>query len=147
MSNQRDDDGVPLCRRQVVVGGLVALGGLALSGCNTGLPSGPVDVGTLQDFAVGSWTLDRSGALIIGRDAAGLFAYSAICTHAGCVVEAPDASGRSICQCHGSLFDGNGGVVRGPARSDLPHFQVSISGETVMVDPGQRVSASERTAV
>jgi rieske iron-sulfur protein len=53
----------------------------------------------------------------------GVVAFSAICTHAGCVVSAWRASeGYLLCPCHGSMYDPSAGarVVGGPAPRPLP---------------------------
>jgi len=54
-----------------------------------------------------------------------LFALSAICTHRKCKLDAePDKT--FYCPCHGSTFDANGHVTKGPARRDLPVLATSI---------------------
>ncbi len=42
----------------------------------------------------------------------------AVCTHLGCVPN-PDGAGW-LCACHGSVYDGSGRIVRGPAPTNLP---------------------------
>ena len=53
------------------------------------------------------------------------------CTHQGCQ---PDPVGdRFICPCHGSEFDLEGAVLRGPAERPLPRFRVAREGEDLVV--------------
>jgi Rieske Fe-S protein len=60
------------------------------------------------------------GKLAVYRDDAGqLRALSPTCTHLGCVVEFNDAERTWDCPCHGSRFDTDGTVIRGPARKPL----------------------------
>jgi Rieske Fe-S protein len=60
------------------------------------------------------------GKLAVYRDDAGeLRALSPICTHLGCVVEFNEAERTWDCPCHGSRFDTDGTVIRGPARKPL----------------------------
>ncbi|WP_116210546.1 Rieske (2Fe-2S) protein [Streptomyces olivoreticuli] len=58
-------------------------------------------------------------------------AFSAICTHEGCVVR--DVSGGTInCPCHGSKFSASDGSVRhGPAQRPLPAERVTVQGDTI----------------
>ncbi|MGW7577269.1 Rieske (2Fe-2S) protein [Streptomyces sp. NPDC054765] len=58
-------------------------------------------------------------------------AFSAICTHAGCVVG--EVSGGTInCMCHGSKFDINdGSVKKGPATKGLAPAKVNVKGGSV----------------
>lgn len=52
-------------------------------------------------------------------------AFTSICTHQQCDVN--DFSGGTInCPCHGSQFDTNGQVVRGPAPLPLQEFITSF---------------------
>ena len=58
-------------------------------------------------------------------------ALSAVCPHAGCTV---GASGDALaCPCHGSAFDGQGKVTKGPAREDLPAVAVTVKDGKVLV--------------
>ena len=54
------------------------------------------------------------------------------CTHQGCQ---PDPVGdRFICPCHGSEFDMQGEVLRGPAERSLFRYRVSREGEDLVVE-------------
>jgi Rieske Fe-S protein len=117
------------------------------SSCAT-TPAG-VDVGDVANFPAGSWSSAGSSndPYVVAQDANGYFAFSAICTHQGCQVNPPNAAtGKSSCPCHGAQFDGNGAVLRGPARSPLPHYAVAVCGSHLYVDSSTTVDASTRTA-
>ncbi len=100
-------------------------------------------VGAETTFPVGTWKL--VGQLIIAQDANGFFAFSAICTHQGCVVDPPAKNGSTFCPCHGSRFDGNGNVLVGPATKPLAHYAVNVCGGQVYVDTSTPVAQSTRT--
>ena len=51
-------------------------------------------------------------------------ALSAKCTHLGCQVRA--SQNFLTCPCHGSTFDVQGKVVRGPAKRPLPSYPVEV---------------------
>lgn len=107
-------------------------------------PTGPISAGNVSGIAEGS--LRALSGVILGRDAGGLYAMTATCTHQGCAVR---VSGTSIsCPCHGSSFDAVGAVTHGPATSPLRHFQVVVAADgTITIDPTIPVAASARTAV
>jgi hypothetical protein len=43
------------------------------------------------------------------------FGINAVCTHLGCVVPWNQAENKFMCPCHGSQYNPEGKVVRGPA--------------------------------
>ena len=51
------------------------------------------NVGAVTSFPVGKWKLTQN--LIVSQDANGLFAFSAICTHQGCLLNPPSSNGSS----------------------------------------------------
>jgi isorenieratene synthase len=55
--------------------------------------------------------------------AAGSDAISLTCTHQGCTVQRQE-DGKFLCPCHGALYDADGRVIGGPAKRDLPRFQI-----------------------
>ncbi len=160
MSEPKNDNGhchSTLGRRQLLRLAGTATGVLlfakALPACQN--PTGSPPTGPVSGGNVSSLKLDTlqvlSSNVVVGRDSQGVYAMSAVCTHAGCLVE--DASGSSIsaglyCPCHGSSFDGNGGVTHGPARSSLQHYKVTIAADgSITVDGGTTVSADVRVPV
>lgn len=58
-------------------------------------------------------------------------AFSAICTHQGCLVGSVEDNTIS-CACHGSEFSAeDGSVVTGPATSPLDVVAVAVKGDQV----------------
>jgi cytochrome b6-f complex iron-sulfur subunit len=65
--------------------------------------------------------------------AQGFRAFSAICTHLGCIV-GWDAARRQIeCPCHAGFFDLNGRVVSGPPPRPLTEYGVVVVNNEVIV--------------
>ncbi len=124
----------------------------ALPGCSpaTGSPpSGPISAMNVSDFKLNSMRV-LSSNVVVGLDSKGPYAMSAICTHAGCVLEdnSETIAAGLYCPCHGSSFDGNGVVTHGPARSALQHYQVSVATDgSITVDGSKPVAADARTSV
>ena len=69
---------------------------------------------------------------VLFERASGPIAVSRQCTHLGCTVNFRDEKRQFLCPCHQSLFDSNGKYLKGPARRNLPHFEVKrLKGEQV----------------
>jgi Rieske Fe-S protein len=60
-----------------------------------------------------------------------LTAYTLICTHAGCVVGAPNADHIQGCPCHGSKFNADGSVAAGPAKKPLKAIKLEVKDGAV----------------
>jgi rieske iron-sulfur protein len=70
------------------------------------------------------------------RAAAGVLAYSAVCTHQGCDVKTWLAKEKAlICYCHASKFAllDSGAVVTGPAARALPAIPIALDGEHLVI--------------
>ena len=66
----------------------------------------------------------------------GVVAFSAICTHAGCVVSSWRAADKCfLCPCHGSIYDPSAGarVIGGPAPRPLPALPLRADREALTV--------------
>jgi Rieske Fe-S protein len=83
-----------------------------------------VDAGPAGQYLKdGVYARYRDLGFFIVRRGASLTAISSICTHRRCKLEA-EADRTFSCPCHGSTFDAEGHVTEGPARRDLPVFEV-----------------------
>ena len=66
-------------------------------------------------------------------------AYSAICTHLGCTVNAQlEGDGHIMCPCHGSAFDPANGaaVLSGPAGRPLPALPIRLETDGTLAVAG-----------
>ncbi|GJU90015.1 DEAD-box ATP-dependent RNA helicase 31-like protein [Tanacetum coccineum] len=65
------------------------------------------------------------------------YGINAVCTHLGCVVPWNKAENKFMCPCHGSQYNNQGKVVRGPAPLSLAlaHADVSIDDGKVVFVP------------
>jgi Rieske Fe-S protein len=148
--SERDHDRRGFLR---VGGSSVGLVLLACAGCEEGglsEPSGPIAAGNVSDLMVDTLRV-VNGPLVLARDGAGLYAMSGVCPHAGCPVGTAGASLAQglVCHCHGSVFDGQGAVTRGPARTSLRHYPVEVDGSGAITIRADRppVADDVRTAV
>jgi Rieske Fe-S protein len=107
--------------------GLTACGGKK-SGSSDG-PATPTDLGASSEVPVGGAKLYRDDKVLVSQPAQGTFkAFSAVCTHQGCVLDSVDGTTAS-CPCHGSQFNAEtGAVIQGPATRALPAVKVAEAG-------------------
>jgi Rieske Fe-S protein len=140
---------VTLDRRRLLRGSVAGALALSLPGCGGGgasVPNGPIAAGNVADVALNTLNPVPDGNVLIGRDAMDLYAMSAVCTHAGCVVSTfTTAAAGVVCNCHGSRFNANGAVTQGPAGSPLVHFRVDVAADgSITIQGGIQVSAATR---
>jgi Rieske Fe-S protein len=139
-------------RRAILKGGatgvlLAALPAALPAGCGPMGPPTPINV---ADVPVGTLRVIGSQGVVLGRDDRGLYAMSAVCTHAGCLVSVVGGNGAEslYCGCHASAFDSNGVVTHGPALVDLRHFPVELAADgTITIREDLPALASDRTPV
>ena len=89
-------------------------------------------------LAATSQVPDGGGKIIDGKNIvitqphSGLFkAFSAICTHEGCIVSSV-SNGTINCPCHGSKFSiKDGSVVNGPATTPLGAIAIKVEGTSI----------------
>jgi Rieske Fe-S protein len=142
----------PLDRREfiVVVGGSAVLAA-ATRGWSAAPATTPssnlaadavVDAGPItaldKDGVFDAWR--DQGLFVIRRDGR-LFALSSVCTHKGCKVRGQE-DGTYLCKCHGSTFDHDGKVTKGPATKNLPRLAVATDTNMhLQVDLSQKFEA------
>ena len=89
-------------------------------------------------LATTSQVPDGGGTIIDGKNivitqprSESFRAFSAICTHAGCIVSSV-SDGTINCPCHGSRFSiKDGSVVNGPATTPLASIMIKVEGTSI----------------
>lgn len=134
-------DEQPTTPRRHVLQGAAVVGvaglGLGLTSCapKPTAPSGPTDLGAADQVPVGGATLFRDDKVVVAQPTKGSYkAFSAVCTHQGCVVDSIVHDVIS-CPCHGSRFNAlTGAVERGPASTALPAVPLKVRGGKLVAD-------------
>ena len=106
--------------------GLLGLGGLVRYFSYLPDPGPPTefDLGDVASYPAGSRTLRLDIPAVIHNREGEIVAYSLICTHLGCTIE--HDGDEFACPCHGSRFDKNGVVLKGPAQRSLQKLRVDV---------------------
>ncbi len=130
-------------RRQAL--GRLGTGLLGLCGC-AGLPTylATLEGGTIElrrdevesGFGDGSAVRVRASGLeeeiaLLRLGDGSLRALGTTCTHLGCQVR--PGGEFLVCPCHGSTFDRQGAVVRGPAQRPLTSYPVAVSEDRITI--------------
>ncbi len=109
--------------------GLLGLGGLIrfLDTQTDPAPPTDFDLGLATDYAIGARILRPEIPAVVIRSTSGFSALSLVCTHLGCTVESKQDG--FACPCHGSRFDLQGKVTRGPAGKPLNSLRTGITSD------------------
>ena len=93
------------------------------------------EVGNETDIPVwGSKKVIVAGsAILLIRQPSGYKAFSAICTHLGCIVDWESQKKEIVCPCHAGVFDVEGRNVAGPPPRPLPAYTVSVANGKIYV--------------
>ena len=132
-------------RRRFLGASAAVVAGLALPMCGavavyrTQVRNGRIQLQTAAhpelQSAGGGIALNADGlpraVLLVNVDGTRFRAFSSMCTHLGCSVRLSGAFLR--CPCHGSTYDLEGRVVRGPAQRALATFETEESNGVVTI--------------
>jgi Rieske Fe-S protein len=149
---ERPTDSLPISRRTVIMNaGLAAAAIAGLSSCtnyatapvaepSAAATSGGATGGASQeltakvaDIPLGSGKIFPDAQTVITQPKNGEFkAFSAVCTHQGCIVA--NVTNTINCDCHGSKYSiTDGSVVNPPAPKPLPPKTIKVDGNTLTV--------------
>ncbi|HEV7854630.1 MAG TPA: Rieske (2Fe-2S) protein [Mycobacterium sp.] len=146
-------DDVQLPRQRVIRGAGVVMAAGALAACSkteekpaataesattsadsapagTAAPGGEA-IAKTADVPVGSGVIVDQ--VVITQPVAGEFkGFSSKCTHKGCAVNKV-ADGTIDCPCHGSKFNLDGTVAKGPATEPLETKAIAVQGDSIVL--------------
>jgi cytochrome b6-f complex iron-sulfur subunit len=102
--------------------------------------SGRVAIGTTLDFPSSQGKVvpvNDKPVIVVNTAQGGLKAFSAICTHLGCIVEWDQNRQFILCPCHDGRFNAvNGAVISGPPPAPLPELPLTLEGDAIYVSEG-----------
>jgi Rieske Fe-S protein len=114
-------------------GSAPAAGGTATSaGSSAPATGGSAALATTSEIPDGGGKIIDGVNIVITQPQTGSFrAFTAICTHQGCIVNNV-SNGTINCPCHGSKYSiKNGSVVHGPAPSPLAAIAIKVEGTSI----------------
>jgi Rieske Fe-S protein len=125
-------------RRSVLIGAALAPLAAPLAGCGKAgqAPESPPPTAgqaltAAADVGVGEARI--IDGTVVSQPSAGVYkGFVARCTHAGCALAIKD--GGIECPCHGSKFNFDGTVARGPATQPLKARPVTVRGAEIIAD-------------
>ncbi len=97
---------------------------------------GRVQVGTTRDIPPGQGKVVpvNNKPVIVVNTTQGVKAFSAVCTHLGCIVEWDETRKFILCPCHDGRFNPiSGAVISGPPPRPLAPVDVVVDGENIYV--------------
>ncbi|WP_329227234.1 Rieske (2Fe-2S) protein [Streptomyces sp. NBC_00111] len=99
--------------------------------------SGDAELTTASQIPAGGGKIFKDRKVVVTQPVAGEFkAFSAVCTHAGCIVSSV-TDGTIDCACHGSRFSiEDGAVEQGPATRALPAERITVEGDSIRLGQG-----------
>lgn len=108
----------------------------AASGKGGAIPAGAHKIGNISQLPANSAGVvqdPQSGdpAIIVRLPDSHVYAYDAVCTHAGCTVQYDPSQKLLLCPCHGGTFDPAHGaaVVAGPPPTPLSPIKMAIDAQ------------------
>jgi cytochrome b6-f complex iron-sulfur subunit len=159
-AEEKDGVTTPVTRRHVVAAAVVAAAAAVgcLPGCRTANPAdggpllpetnpnGTVDVGTADDYPHDG-VYDKNAAsdrVYVVRKGGHLYALRSVCSHKACQVKPAAGADEFVCPCHGSRFELDGAVTKGPATRPLWHYAIAKSADgRLTVDKSKRFPAGQ----
>jgi cytochrome b6-f complex iron-sulfur subunit len=95
-----------------------------------------INAGKFSDIPFNSAKIvrfNKKAIILVRTEQEQVKAFSAVCTHLGCIVEFKPEERIFRCNCHGSQFDLTGKNIAGPAPSPLKPFRVELKDDNILL--------------
>ncbi|NOX87953.1 MAG: Rieske (2Fe-2S) protein [Calditrichaeota bacterium] len=102
-----------------------------------------VKAGKVNEIPVNSGKIVRFGrkpVILIRTSTDEFIAFTATCTHLGCIVQYREDKQQIWCACHNGLFDLKGRNISGPPPRPLDPFLVQIIDDEIIIAKPKRMS-------
>jgi Rieske Fe-S protein len=142
-SSANDVEGSAMSHRRTVLAAAGICSTALLAGCVADSPpvlppaarpkTPPGEIlGSARDIPVSGGKIYKDRAVVVTQPSPGEYrAFSATCTHMGCIVAAVQDNIIS-CKCHNAKYSATDGAVEGgPATKPLPALAIRVDGDTI----------------
>ncbi len=95
-----------------------------------------LDIGKMDDIPVDGAKIvrmDKKAIAVVRTGEGQVRAFSAVCTHLGCIVQYVPDKRVFHCNCHGSEFDLTGKNISGPAPAPLQPYRTELKGTDILI--------------
>lgn len=79
----------------------------------------------IKEVTIGDIT---DSIIIVRKSEKEFLVYSSVCRHKKCNVKFKKDRDVFVCPCHGSTYDIEGKVIKGPSEKDIPPYKVKLAG-------------------
>jgi cytochrome b6-f complex iron-sulfur subunit len=101
------------------------------SAASVKIPEGEVGEGQAKFFQYAG-----SAAVLVRKRGGELVAFSAVCTHLGCIVQWEKDAQGFLCPCHGGHYSADGAVISGPPPKALAPIPFRVADGTITIGEG-----------
>jgi len=84
-----------------------------------------------EDIPLRGALVYKRARVVVIRSEQQIYALSLVCPHLGCTVNV--TADQLVCPCHGSAFDREGRVLKGPSANPLKRLEVVERGDKLVV--------------
>lgn len=92
------------------------------------IPDKDVREGEAKFFEFGG-----SAAVLVRKRGGALVAFSAVCTHLGCIIQWQNEKQDFLCPCHAGHYSADGDVTAGPPPKPLKKIPFTVAGGNIVV--------------
>ena len=92
----------------------------------------PISAASIADGNARAGMLGGKPAVVLHRGGEWV-AYSAVCTHLGCIVAFNTSENIFQCPCHGGEYDRDGKVIAGPPPKPLERINIKIEDDKIIL--------------
>ncbi len=92
----------------------------------------PISATSIPEDGARAGMLGGKPAVVLRRNGE-LVAFSAVCSHLGCVVAFNASEKIFLCPCHGGEYDAEGKVIAGPPPQPLARLAIKIEDDKIVL--------------